>query len=210
LHAKDTEAFGAQRIVANVRSRLAASFGQPLISGSTMVGLLFIAIVWQHPIARLIGTETTLPAPPLIASPAIPAVVAVAPGIGSGGRAWNQANHGKSRDPFQALVAADGSVQHPVLIRLRATNHSSAARSLQHNPVNPTPTARGAHPAGCQVTHVVRAGESLWSISAAQSGTTRPRTVAPAWRALYAANRAAVGPNPSYLEVGTRLCLPTS
>lgn len=50
-------------------------------------------------------------------------------------------------------------------------------------------------------THVVRAGESLYSIA-------REHRVRGGWQALYEANRALIGPNTQALVVGTRLILP--
>ncbi|MER6392018.1 transglycosylase family protein [Streptomyces sp. NPDC001523] len=50
-------------------------------------------------------------------------------------------------------------------------------------------------------THVVRAGESLYSIA-------REYRVRGGWQALYEANRALIGPNSQALVVGTRLILP--
>lgn len=50
-------------------------------------------------------------------------------------------------------------------------------------------------------THVVRAGESLYSIA-------REHRVRGGWQALYEANRALIGPNTRALVVGTRLILP--
>jgi nucleoid-associated protein YgaU len=56
---------------------------------------------------------------------------------------------------------------------------------------------------GCRAVYVVRSGDSLWSIAhhSTQRGTIHD------WQALYAANRAAIGANPSYLTVGEQLCL---
>ncbi|MFF3428572.1 transglycosylase family protein [Streptomyces sp. NPDC002602] len=52
-------------------------------------------------------------------------------------------------------------------------------------------------------THVVRAGESLYTIA-------REHRVRGGWQALYEANRALIGPTPEALVVGTRLTLPPS
>jgi hypothetical protein len=61
---------------------------------------------------------------------------------------------------------------------------------------------------------LVRPGDSLWTLAATHL-LPRHRTAAPdaaavdaAWRRLYAANRAAVGPDPDLIHPGTRLDLP--
>lgn len=68
---------------------------------------------------------------------------------------------------------------------------------------------------GEPVTHVVARGEWLWQIAraelAVQSRDVRapsPAAVQRAVRRLYALNRAAIGPQPDRLEVGTRLRVP--
>jgi LysM domain len=57
-------------------------------------------------------------------------------------------------------------------------------------------------------TVVVRPGDSLWAIAQRdlRSGAS-DRAVASRWRAIYAANRARIGPDPDLLEPGQRLFL---
>jgi nucleoid-associated protein YgaU len=56
---------------------------------------------------------------------------------------------------------------------------------------------------------VVRGGDSLWSIAASRlPRSAGPAEVDRAWRAVYAANRAEVGPDPSLIRPGQRLRLP--
>ena len=56
---------------------------------------------------------------------------------------------------------------------------------------------------------VVRPGDSLWSLAAARLGPeATPSQVDAAWRRLYAANRAVVGPDPDLLHPGRRLHVP--
>lgn len=59
---------------------------------------------------------------------------------------------------------------------------------------------------------VVRPGDSLWSLAAAHllpSGRSDSEpAVDAAWRRLYAANRAVIGPDPHLIRPGTRLDLP--
>ncbi|MEO5851931.1 MAG: LysM peptidoglycan-binding domain-containing protein [Nocardioides sp.] len=56
---------------------------------------------------------------------------------------------------------------------------------------------------------VVRPGDSLWSLAAVRlgGGATQSQVDA-AWRRLYAANRAVVGPDPDLLHPGQRLRVP--
>ena len=58
---------------------------------------------------------------------------------------------------------------------------------------------------------VVRAGDSLWSIAARhlQPGATNPE-IAAGWHALYALNRALLGPDPDRIEPGQVLDLPVT
>jgi hypothetical protein len=56
---------------------------------------------------------------------------------------------------------------------------------------------------------VVRGGDSLWSIAASRlPRSAGPGDVDRAWRAVYAANRAEVGPDPGLIRPGQRLHLP--
>jgi hypothetical protein len=56
---------------------------------------------------------------------------------------------------------------------------------------------------------VVRGGDSLWSIAASRlPRSAGPGEVDRAWRTVYAANRAAVGPDPGLIRPGQRLQLP--
>jgi hypothetical protein len=55
---------------------------------------------------------------------------------------------------------------------------------------------------------VVRSGECLWSIAARALPPDAPATaIATRWRAIYAANRGVIGPDPDVLEPGQRLLL---
>lgn len=60
-------------------------------------------------------------------------------------------------------------------------------------------------------THVVRPGESLWSVAAEVLGPgASDAEIARAWPLLHEANRAAVGEDPGLLRPGTVLVLPSS
>jgi nucleoid-associated protein YgaU len=55
----------------------------------------------------------------------------------------------------------------------------------------------------------VRPGDCLWSIAAAHLGRdATARSIDRAWRAVYDANRDAVGPDPSLIHPGLILSLP--
>jgi nucleoid-associated protein YgaU len=56
---------------------------------------------------------------------------------------------------------------------------------------------------------VVRPGDSLWALAAARlPDSAGPEDVERAWREVYAANRAEIGPDPGLILPGQRLRLP--
>jgi hypothetical protein len=58
-------------------------------------------------------------------------------------------------------------------------------------------------------TVVVRSGDTLWSIATRDLAPDSPDSrVAAHWRAIYAANRHRIGPDPDVIVPGTRLTLP--
>lgn len=67
-------------------------------------------------------------------------------------------------------------------------------------------------PAGSARSVVVRPGQCLWTIAAAELAArgrpADPSSVADRWREIYAANHALVGPDPDLLLPGLRLVLP--
>lgn len=56
--------------------------------------------------------------------------------------------------------------------------------------------------------HVVRRGDTLWSIAAATLGEDDPASVASYWPRIYAANRDSIGDDPDVIVPGARLVLP--
>jgi nucleoid-associated protein YgaU len=55
----------------------------------------------------------------------------------------------------------------------------------------------------------VRAGDSLWSLAAGDlPADSSDALVATRWRAIYAANRSVIGPDPDVIVPGQRLVLP--
>jgi Tfp pilus assembly protein FimV len=110
-----------------------------------------------------------------------------------------------------------------VSIKLSHGLHRPPARAATtSSPVSTDPSSPPAHHDTATTSHSstaaascpgrgyrVQRGDSLWSIAQGQlTGQHTDRTVTVAWRALYAANRASVGPDPGYLTVGAHLCLP--
>lgn len=85
------------------------------------------------------------------------------------------------------------------------------ARVLDGLPLPDLPTAppreprRGREDSRSDRAYVVRPGDSLWSITAARLPGASDAEVDAAWRALYAAHRGLIGPDPDHLAVGLRL-----
>jgi hypothetical protein len=78
----------------------------------------------------------------------------------------------------------------------------SGPQPAEHRPVPPTHT----HPEARVVVHL---GDSLWSIAAAHLAPhATDAQIARAWPTWYAANRAAIGPDPGLLRPGTTLVIP--
>ena len=83
----------------------------------------------------------------------------------------------------------------------------AVARGHRRGPVAGAPTPPS--PPTPLRTVVVRPGDSLWTLAAADlpAGASAARVTA-RWHAVYAANRAVIGPDPDLLEPGQRLHLP--
>jgi nucleoid-associated protein YgaU len=86
---------------------------------------------------------------------------------------------------------------------------------LPERPVAPAGSARSADPRTVAArtavarTVVVRPGDCLWSIAARElPPDTSARAVTERWRAIYAANRNVIGPDPDRLVAGLRLVVP--
>lgn len=73
-----------------------------------------------------------------------------------------------------------------------------------------TATADRAAPAGAARALVVRRGDSLWSLAAADLGPgASPAAIDDRWRLLYALNRPVIGPDPDLIRPGQQLRPPT-
>jgi len=87
------------------------------------------------------------------------------------------------------------------------------ATGLVGRPVLPRPEARaattGADASPAVEVVVVRHGDTLWDIARRHlPGSASSAEIAAAWPRWYAANRAAIGPDPALLRPGTRLRSP--
>lgn len=91
----------------------------------------------------------------------------------------------------------------------RPTRSQASATAEQKSPAS-RPVSQPANPAGGR-THIVRPGESLWSITVAHLGPHAAISdVAAAWPRLFELNRSVIGSNPRLVLPGQRLTLPTN
>ena len=178
------------------RRRLVGTLYEPNTWTVGVVLATGVVLIARHPIARAIGTES--PTRPLVTTeaPARPHPVSHAPSLALSAVAVP--THAP-RDPFRALMTSAGTVLAPV---------EAAARPTTTRPAVVPPTAASMSCTG--TSHRVVAGDTLWTLAARAVRSSDTDRVTLAWHRLYAANRAAVGPNPAVMQVGTTLCLPTS
>ena len=90
-------------------------------------------------------------------------------------------------------------------------DHSAAQESSLDGLALPDRTSgpERPRPAAAPHTVVVRPGDTLWAISADRLPPgAAPTAVDRAWRSLYTANRALIGPDPDLIRAGTELRLP--
>jgi hypothetical protein len=157
-----------------------------------------IVLLARHPIAHLLGTEPeATPAPVVATNPVDPHTAPAAPSLALSAAVPTHA----PRDPFRALVNAGGKVLAPQTQPVAAVPAASSAPA----PVVavPTTTCTGT-------THRVVAGDTLWTIAARAVRSNDTDRVTLAWHRVYAANRGTLGSNPALLQVGAKLCVPTS
>jgi hypothetical protein len=211
-----------QRLVEGAWSSLGPRLGQPGVLTGMLVVLLLVVVVWQHPLAKALGTEKVVPT----LNPATPATVSAAPPnlpVRTHPRGWHKLPHTTPRDPFKALLAASAATSTGTTQSASAAT-GSAATGTGTGAGTGTGTGSGGSTQGsgshgghagstspsgrCFATHVVAPGESLWSISNDRLLSHGFSSVNKAWHALYAANRSTIGSDPSYLLVGEKLCLP--
>lgn len=126
-----------------------------------------------------------------------------APAVASGA---TPPSHSPGRHPVPALLARlplpARAVAPPRAVAAAPAPASSASGDSRS--ARPSTTAVGAGR-----TVVVAPGDSLWSIAARDLPPgTSAGTVAGRWRAIYAANRGAIGRDPNLIRPGQRLLLP--
>jgi hypothetical protein len=192
---------------------------EPLPWIVVLVAVLVVILGAHDRIARVIGTAAPATQTPVaVAAPAANVISyqpAAAISAGSALPAITVPLPNRApRDPFRALVSPTGT--RVLAVSLRAgksgTAHAHHPQSAPTSPVAPVqtgPSSSQPKQAGCAASHVVRPGESLWSIAAKHVKQPGQGVVDRAWQRIYAANRAAVGDNPSLLRIGVHLCLPT-
>ncbi|QIK77335.1 LysM peptidoglycan-binding domain-containing protein [Nocardioides piscis] len=119
---------------------------------------------------------------------------AVVAGLGSPAVAGS-GTAGGAREDLVGLPLPDRAVAAVVPVRPRPARQPPGA--VVATPVAPEPPPHVV---------IVRPGDSLWSIAAASlPPRATPAEVDGAWRALYAANRAAIGADPDLVLPGTEL-----
>ena len=119
------------------------------------------------------------------------------------------ARTGVRRWVLVACGVAAVSAGAPVATAAAPGHHQPAATSLPY-PDRAVAPGRPHHAAPPPVsTVVVRPGDSLWLIAARTLGPhPAAGDVTLRWHALYAANRARIGPDPDLIQPGLRLLLP--
>src|SRR5579875_311981 len=192
------------------RLRVTLSWREPTTWTGILLVVLAVVVAAQHPIARAIGTAGGT-APRVVAAAPPPAAqrpVAARPPL-SPRPSVPVARHAPL-DPFRALVAADGSLREPQTITMPGSGRWKAGPTPKQiaakRASRRAAATRGPGGGSCPAVHVVRAGESLWSIAQTHVKATGHAS----WQQIYQLNRSVIGANPDQLTVGTHLCLPTS
>jgi len=189
--------------------RIAGTFHEPNAWTVSLLLATGLVIIARHPIAHLLGTEvdTTQPAVVAAAPAAVVGSSAVTPTVPSLSAGAAVPTHAPV-DPFRPLVSMTGKVltQAPLAVS-KPTSHPVTTG------VKDAATAAGAAPTttGCAgAVHRVVSGDSLWVLAARATKSSDSGRVTLAWHKLYDANRATLGSNPSLLQVGQELCVPTT
>lgn len=194
--------------------RVVGTFHEP---NAWTVGLLLatgLVILARHPLAHLVGTEPDDPSTSVTvqAPAAVVGSSAVTPAAPELSAAVPVPTH-VPVDPFRPLVSMTGKLLAPSPLATGAASATPSTHTVTTG-VKDAATAAGATPAtttGCAgAVHRVVSGDSLWTLAARATRSTDTGRVTIAWHRLYAANRATLGSNPSLLQVGEQLCVPTS
>jgi 5'-nucleotidase/UDP-sugar diphosphatase len=215
--------------------QLSIPWNEPMPWTFVLVVVLLAILGFHNRIAREIGTaapptEGTVAA---LSTAANPPVGLVSSPIADAAEAGAPLPNRAPRDPFQALVSAAGARVPAVALPIgKAHSHAAPHHKLPQAPLGDSPPAShgsspaaptGTHPitshdgsgasssAGsgqCAAVHVVKAGESLWSIAQQHVNVTGHGHTAKYWHRIYSANHQLIGANPSQLSIGLHLCLP--
>ena len=106
-------------------------------------------------------------------------------------------------------VALVGGLAPPSYAAGPEAHHAASYRHRSPLAGLPLPDRAVAGPAADEQTVVVRPGDTLWSLAARGLPAGSPDAlVAARWRAIYAANRSLIGPDPDVIAPGQRLRLP--
>jgi LysM repeat protein len=114
--------------------------------------------------------------------------------------AWSISGHGTNFKPWSTYL--HGTYKQ----YLDEAQEAAAAVASAHLPGSgddPSPAETSPLKKEPHGTHTVRSGETLSGIAKAEYGD------AGAWRVIYDANRAKIGPNPNLISVGQKLTIPT-
>lgn len=194
--------------------RLTGSWTQPEPWTVAILLVTGVLVGARHPLARMIGTEVDDAPVASSVVAAAPVVPASAPTAGpSAAAAVAAAPTHAPRDPFRALVkAGDAALAPPAILPagvVAATNPAASnppAATSKTTPDAPTPVAAAGSCTG--TSYRVAAGDTLWTIAARAVKSSDGSRISIAWHRIYQANRPPLGPDPSVLAVGVKLCLP--
>jgi len=186
--------------------RVAGTFHEPNAWTVSLLLATGLVIIARHPIAHLLGTEVdntssdvTVQAPAAVtgSSAVAPAVPALSAGVAVPTHA--------PVDPFHPLVSLSGAqlAPQPLATTGTTTHPAGAAGSTTVSTAKPTSTACAG------ALHRVVPGDSLWTLAARATKSSDSARVTLAWHLLYDANRATLGSDPSLVQVGQQLCIPT-
>jgi nucleoid-associated protein YgaU len=133
-----------------------------------------------------------------------PPVAPVAPGSAplsqsTGGTSTSGSSHGGAS---QTGTSTSGNSH-------GAGSHGAGSNSGGSHGAGSNSGAGASSSGSCPDVHVVRAGESLWSIAQQHVNQTGHGNTNSYWHRIYHANSQLIGANPSQISVGLHLCLPS-
>lgn len=153
------------------------------------------------------GIETLTGASPRMLRSVSPALVRRAVAICCGLAVGTGGSLGATAEPA-APEPSTPTVAVDLLSGLPLPDRATGGPPGTVRPASPVDSTAGSAYVVRRSAYVVRRGDSLWAIASRLLGSPdRPRVDA-AWRALYRANRIAVGDDPDLLRPGTALRLP--